>query len=49
MQRVRDKRAVLVRVPGEEYGVDGGLTPLGVTEAALSFERAGAEAVNVTD
>ncbi|MDV3355007.1 FAD-dependent oxidoreductase [Dietzia sp. IN118] len=46
--RVGEKLAVLVRVSGEEYGQDGGLTLPEATEAAVLFERAGADAIHVT-
>lgn len=46
--RVGDKLAVLVRVSGEEYGQEGGLTLPEATEAAVLFERAGADAIHVT-
>ncbi|WP_033444205.1 NAD(P)/FAD-dependent oxidoreductase [Dietzia alimentaria] len=46
--RVGDKLAVIVRVAGEEYGQDGGLTLAEATEAAVLFERAGADAIHVT-
>ncbi|RBA33730.1 oxidoreductase [Dietzia maris] len=47
-ERVGDKLAVLVRVSGEEYGQEGGLTLPEATEAAVLFERAGADAIHVT-
>ncbi|MFJ5871813.1 hypothetical protein ACIQD2_11770 [Dietzia maris] len=43
-----DKLAVLVRVSGEEHGQEGGLTLPEATEAAVLFERAGADAIHVT-
>ena len=46
--RVGDKLAVLVRVSGEEYGQEGGLTLPEATEAAVLFEGAGADAIHVT-
>ncbi|WP_256819844.1 FAD-dependent oxidoreductase [Dietzia sp. Die43] len=46
--RVGEKLAVLVRVSGEEYGQEGGLTLPEATEAAVLFERAGADAIHVT-
>ncbi|MEH6621182.1 MAG: FAD-dependent oxidoreductase [Dietzia maris] len=46
--QVGDKLAVLVRVSGEEYGQEGGLTLPEATEAAVLFERAGADAIHVT-
>jgi 2,4-dienoyl-CoA reductase-like NADH-dependent reductase (Old Yellow Enzyme family) len=46
--RVGDTLAVLVRVSGEEYGQEGGLTLPEATEAAVLFERAGADAIHVT-
>ena len=47
-ERVGDQLAVLVRVSGEEYGQDGGLTLPEATEASVLFERAGADAIHVT-
>ncbi|MDO8395162.1 MAG: NADH:flavin oxidoreductase, partial [Dietzia sp.] len=47
-ERVGDTLAVLVRVAGEEYGQDGGLTLEEAIEASRMFERAGADAIHVT-
>ncbi|WP_347237926.1 NAD(P)/FAD-dependent oxidoreductase [Dietzia sp. B44] len=47
-ERVGDTLAVLVRVSGEEYGQDGGLTLEEAIEASRMFERAGADAIHVT-
>lgn len=47
-QRVGDKLAVLVRVSGEEYGQEGGLTLAESIEASKLFEKAGADAIHVT-
>ena len=47
-ERVGDRLAVLVRVAGEEYGQEGGLSVAEATEAAVLFERAGADAIDVT-
>lgn len=46
--RVGDRLAVIVRVSGEEYGQEGGLSLPEATEAAVLFERAGADAIHVT-
>ncbi|MEQ6898846.1 NAD(P)/FAD-dependent oxidoreductase [Microbacterium sp. KR10-403] len=46
--RVGDRLAVLVRVAGEEYGQEGGLTLAESTQAAQLFEKAGADAIHVT-
>ncbi|MCR6030627.1 FAD-dependent oxidoreductase [Nocardioides sp. zg-579] len=47
-ERVGDRLAVLVRVAGEEYGQDGGLSLPESIEAAELFEAAGADAIHVT-
>ena len=47
-ERVGDRLAVLVRVAGEEYGQEGGLTLEEAVEAAQLFEQAGADAIHVT-
>ncbi|WP_166133350.1 oxidoreductase [Nocardioides ochotonae] len=47
-ERVGDRLAVLVRVSGEEYGQEGGLTLDEAVEAAQLFEAAGADAIHVT-
>lgn len=47
-ERVGDRLAVLVRVAGEEYGQEGGLTLAEAAEASVMFERAGADAIHVT-
>ncbi|MDX2355940.1 NAD(P)/FAD-dependent oxidoreductase [Dietzia sp. PP-33] len=47
-ERVGEKLAILVRVSGEEYGQDGGLTLEESIEASRMFERAGADAIHVT-
>ncbi|MDV8002769.1 NAD(P)/FAD-dependent oxidoreductase [Rhodococcus sp. IEGM 1408] len=47
-ERVGDTLAVLVRVAGQEYGQEGGLSLPEATEAAVLFERAGADAIHVT-
>ncbi|MCC3295646.1 NAD(P)/FAD-dependent oxidoreductase [Arthrobacter sp. zg-Y411] len=47
-ERVGDRLAILVRVAGEEYGQDGGLTLEEATEASKLFEAAGADAIHVT-
>jgi 2,4-dienoyl-CoA reductase-like NADH-dependent reductase (Old Yellow Enzyme family)/NADPH-dependent 2,4-dienoyl-CoA reductase/sulfur reductase-like enzyme len=46
--RVGNKLAILVRVAGEEYGQEGGLTRAEAIEASKLFEEAGADAVHVT-
>lgn len=46
--RVGDRLAVLVRVAGEEYGQEGGLSLAESCEAAALFEQAGADAIHVT-
>lgn len=45
---VGDRMAVIVRVAGEEFGQEGGLTHEEAVEAAVLFERAGAHAIHVT-
>ncbi|MCQ1954526.1 NAD(P)/FAD-dependent oxidoreductase [Arthrobacter sp. zg-Y238] len=47
-KRVGDRLAVLVRVAGEEYGQEGGLTLDEAIEASKLFEQAGADAIHVT-
>ncbi|WP_300679130.1 NAD(P)/FAD-dependent oxidoreductase [Nocardioides sp.] len=47
-ERVADRIAILVRVSGEEYGQEGGLTLPESCEAATLFEAAGADAIHVT-
>lgn len=47
-ERVGDKLAILVRVAGEEYGQDGGLTLAEAVGASQLFEEAGADAIHVT-
>jgi 2,4-dienoyl-CoA reductase-like NADH-dependent reductase (Old Yellow Enzyme family)/NADPH-dependent 2,4-dienoyl-CoA reductase/sulfur reductase-like enzyme len=47
-QRVGNSLAILVRVSGEEYGQEGGLTLAESCEAAALFESAGADAIHVT-
>lgn len=46
--QVGDRMAVIVRVAGEEYGQEGGLTNAEACEAAALFEKAGADAIHVT-
>lgn len=46
--RVGDRLAILVRVAGEEYGQEGGLTLEEATEVSKLFELAGADAIDVT-
>ncbi|ALE92836.1 oxidoreductase [Arthrobacter alpinus] len=46
--RVGENLAVIVRVAGQEYGQQGGLTLEEATEAASLFEKAGADAIHVT-
>ncbi|WP_347565613.1 FAD-dependent oxidoreductase [Nocardioides sp. IC4_145] len=46
--RVGDRLAVLVRLAGEEYGEDGGLTLDEAVEASVLLEAAGADAIHVT-
>ncbi|ALO66150.1 oxidoreductase [Arthrobacter alpinus] len=46
--RVGDRLAILVRVAGEEYGQEGGLTLAEAIEASTLFEQAGADAIHVT-
>ncbi|WP_179503969.1 FAD-dependent oxidoreductase [Nocardioides daedukensis] len=45
---VGDKLAVLVRVAGEEFGQEGGLTSEEACAASVLFEQAGADAIHVT-
>src|SRR3546814_912853 len=45
---VGDKLAVLVRVAGEEFGLEGGLTSEEACAASVLFEQAGADAIHVT-
>lgn len=45
--RMGDRLAIQVRVPGEEYGQEGGLTQPEATEAVVLFERAGADVIHV--
>ncbi|WP_141014047.1 oxidoreductase [Nocardioides sambongensis] len=47
-ERVGDDLAVLVRVAGEEFGQEGGLTLAESTAAAALFEEVGADAIHVT-
>ncbi len=47
-ERVGDQLAILVRVAGEEYGQEGGLTKAEAIEASRMFEKAGADAIHVT-
>lgn len=47
-ERVGDRLAVLVRVAGEEYGQEGGLTLAESSRASAMFEKAGADAIHVT-
>ncbi len=47
-ERVGDRLAVLVRVSGEEYGQEGGLSLEESVEASALFELAGADAIHVT-
>lgn len=47
-ERVGDRLAILVRVSGEEYGQEGGLTLDEAIEASKLFEKAGADAIHVT-
>lgn len=47
-ERVGDRLAILVRVAGEEYGQEGGLTLAEAIEASVLFEKAGADAIHVT-
>lgn len=46
--RVGDRLAVLVRLAGEEYGEDGGLTLDEAVAASVLLEAAGADAIHVT-
>lgn len=45
---VGDRLAILVRVAGEEYGQEGGLTLEESCQAAAMFEAAGADAIDVS-
>ncbi|TYL45185.1 FAD-dependent oxidoreductase [Nocardioides sp. BGMRC 2183] len=47
-EEVGDRLAVLVRVAGEEFGQEGGLTLAESTSACALFEAAGADAIHVT-
>lgn len=47
-ERVGDGLAVIVRVAGEEFGQDGGLTLAESVSASRLFEEAGADAIHVT-
>ncbi len=47
-QRVGNRIAILVRVAGEEYGQEGGLSLAESIAASQMFERAGADAIHVT-
>ncbi|MCC9195333.1 NAD(P)/FAD-dependent oxidoreductase [Arthrobacter sp. zg-Y820] len=47
-ERVGEKLAILVRISGEEYGQEGGLTLEEAIEASKLFEQAGADAIHVT-
>ena len=47
-RRVGERLAVLVRVAGEEFGQEGGLSLEESTRAAVLFEQAGADALHVT-
>ncbi len=47
-ERVGERLAVLVRVAGEEFGQEGGLTLAESSRAAALFEQAGADAIHVT-
>ncbi|WP_425860289.1 FAD-dependent oxidoreductase [Arthrobacter sp. TWP1-1] len=47
-ERVGDKLAILVRVSGEEYGQEGGLSLEESIDASKLFEQAGADAIHVT-
>ena len=47
-ERVGSQLAILVRVSGEEYGQDGGLTLEEAIGASKMFEQAGADAIHVT-
>ena len=47
-ERVGDRLAILVRVAGEEFGQEGGLTLAESTQVAAMFEKAGADAIHVT-
>ena len=46
--KVRDRIAIIVRVAGQEFGQEGGLTLAESTEAAKLFVAAGADAIHVT-
>ncbi|CAM3519223.1 NADH oxidase [Nocardioides dubius] len=45
---VGHKMAVIVRVAGQEFGQEGGLTNAEACQAAALFEKAGADAIHVT-
>lgn len=45
---VGDRLAVIVRVAGQEFGQDKGLTNEEACQVAASFEKAGADAIHVT-
>ncbi len=47
-ERVGDQLAIIVRVAGEEFGQEGGLTLAESSQAAALFEKAGADAIHVT-
>lgn len=47
-ERVGDRLAIIVRVAGEEYGQEGGLTLEEAVQASQIFEQAGADAIHVT-
>lgn len=47
-ERVGDRLAIIVRVAGEEYGQEGGLTLAESSRASAMFEKAGADAIHVT-
>ena len=46
--KVQDRIAIIVRVAGQEFGQEGGLTLAESTEAAKLFVAAGADAIHVT-
>lgn len=47
-QAVGDQLAIIVRVAGQEYGQEGGLTLAEACQASVLFEQAGADAIHVT-
>lgn len=47
-EKVAGRLAVIVRVAGQEYGVEGSLTMAESAEASVLFEQAGADAIHVT-